>query len=125
MFRSLLAAAAVAVFAAPAAAQEARPFPPTALRGELVVQQPPIVSVNGEEARLAPGARIRGRDNLLVMSASVVGVPLLVHYTIDDSGLVKDVWVLRDDEAAKSWPTTREQAARWAYDPATQTWTRR
>jgi len=125
MFRSLLAAAAAAVIAAPTAAQEARPFPANALRGELVVQQPPIVSVNGEAARLAPGARIRGRDNLLVMSASVVGVPLLVHYTVDDSGLVKDVWVLRDDEAAKAWPKTRDQAARWAYDPATQTWTRR
>lgn len=103
-----------------------RPFPADALRGTLVVGQPPEVAVNGRAARLAPGARIRGQDNMLVMSASIAGRSLAVHYTIDINGDVKDVWILTADELARRpWPTTAEQAARWEFDPVAQTWTPR
>jgi hypothetical protein len=42
-----------------AAAQAPRNFPATALRGEIVITQPPELLLNRQPARLAPGARIR------------------------------------------------------------------
>jgi len=111
---------------APAIAQPLqRNFPANALRGELMVVAPPDVTLNGRAARLAPGSRIRGDNNMVLLSGSVVGNKLLVHYTIDTYGLIKDVWVLRDDEAAKPWPRSQEEAARWTFDQATQSWNRR
>ena len=118
---------AIPVCLAPiAAAQTSRPFPATALRGALVVVQPPDVTLNGENARLSPGARIRGVNNMLQLSGALVGQKLLVHYTREPSGLVQDVWILTPDEADKRpWPTTPEEAQRWAFSPAAQTWTKR
>jgi hypothetical protein len=111
--------------ALPSAAQFQRPFPPTALRGELRIEQPPEVLLNGRPARLAPGARIRGEDNLLRLSGSLVGQPLLVHYTIDPYGLVLDVWVLTAEERKRvPWPTTPAEAAAWRFDAAAQAWSR-
>jgi hypothetical protein len=125
MYRCALAALAVAASIAPAAAQVQRNFPQTALRGTIVVGTPPEILLNGKAARLAPGARIRGQDNLLQMSASLAGQRLLVNYTLDTLGLVYDVWILRADEAAmRPWPVTPEQAATWTFDPAAQTWTK-
>ncbi|HLL10700.1 MAG TPA: hypothetical protein VK570_06565, partial [Rubrivivax sp.] len=98
-------------------------FPPSALRGEITVTQPPEVALNGQPARLAPGARIRGQNNLLLLSGTLVGQRLLVHYTRDPSGNLLDVWVLTPAELARRpWPTTPEQAATWAFNPDTQVW---
>ena len=109
----------------PAAAQTSRPFPADALRGELVITQPPEVLLNGQPARLSPGARIRGSNNMLQMSGALVGQPLLVHYTLEPSGGVHNVWILTPDEAArKPWPTKPEDAQRWVFNPAAQTWTK-
>ena len=102
-----------------------RPFPPTALRGTLVVGQTPEVTINGQGARLAPGARIRAQNNMIELPAALTGQRLAVHYTIDINGDLKDVWVLTPEELARRpWPTTPEQAARWLFDPQEQTWTR-
>lgn len=118
-------ACALTCAAAPATAQIARNFPATALRGELVVVQPPEVLVNGQRARLAPGARIRGANNLLVMSGAVVGQRMLVHYTIEPGGELLDVWVLNPAEAARQpWPRTRAEAGSWAFNPDAQTWSK-
>jgi hypothetical protein len=109
----------------PAAAQASRPFPATALRGELVVLQPPEVALNGRSARLAPGARIRGDNNLLQLSGALINQRYTVNYTVDPSGLLLDVWILTPAERARlPWPTTPEQAATWAFDPSAQTWSR-
>jgi len=125
MFRCVLLLAALTAASLPAAAQLQRNFPATALRGELRVTQPPEALLNKRPARLAPGARIRGADNMLVMSGAIVGAPLLVHYTLDTTGLVLDVWVLTPAEAArKPWPVTLEQAQAWRFNPDAQTWTR-
>ena len=126
--RSALAAAicALAAFAIDAAAQVQRPFPATALRGALVVGQTPEITLNGRNARLAPGARIRGQNNMIELPAMLMGQHLMAHYTIDFNGDVGDVWILTpDEEANRPWPTTPEEAARWEFDPAAQTWTRR
>ena len=122
----VLALVAMLAAIAPALAQLPRSFPANALRGELVVVQPPDVMLNGVPARLAPGARIRGQNNLLQMSGALVGAKLLVHYTPDPEGLLLNIWVLTAEEAGrKPWPTTLEQAQRWNFDPAAQSWVRR
>ncbi len=124
--RPLLAGAALCL-ALPALAQLApsRPFPATALRGELVVTQPPEALLNGRPVRLSPGSRLRGDDNLIHTPASVAGRKLLVHYTTDLQGNVHDVWVLSAAEAARQpWPATPAQAAAWRFDPVAQTWSK-
>jgi hypothetical protein len=113
------------VFATAAFAQAPRNFPATALRGEIVVIQPPEIALNGKPARLAPGARIRGVDNLMLMSAAMVGQRLVVHYTRDSSGQLLDVWLLSTAELArKPWPTSPAEAAAWSFNADAQTWSR-
>jgi hypothetical protein len=125
-FRLLAPLLLLAAFiAGPAGAQQPRNFPATALRGELAVLQPPEVLLNGRPARLSPGVRVRGENNLMVVTGALVNQRLVVHYTTDISGLVSEVWILTAGERARGpWPTTREQAAAWAFDPVAQTWTR-
>jgi hypothetical protein len=125
MLRCVLATLALAT-ALPAAAQSVnRSFPANALRGELVMQQPPEALLNGVPARLSPGVKIRGTNNLLVMSGAIVGQPYLVHYTLDNAGLVHLVWILSDAELAKKpWPVTLQQQKTWVFDPVGQTWSK-
>lgn len=102
-----------------------RSFPATALRANMMVVAPPIVVVNGDERRLSPGARIRGPDNLFVLSGALVGQTYTVHYTLDANGQLADVWVLNATELANTpWPSTPAQAQSWAFDPLSQTWSR-
>ena len=123
MLRCATLVCALIAGAAPATAQVPRNFPATALRGEIVVTQPPEMLLNRLPARLAPGARIRGLDNMLQMSGALVGQRLLVHYTLDTQGGVLDVWVLTPAEIARRpWPTTPQQASSWLFDPAAQSW---
>ncbi len=106
-----------------AQAQTHRFFPATALRGEFVITQYPDVLLNGKYARLAPGSRIKGDTNLLVQPAGLTGQKLIVHYTVESSGLIMDVWVLNPAELAnKTWPTTPAEAASWQFIPGNQTW---
>ena len=125
MYRCVTAALLAATFLVPAGAQVQRNFPQSALRGALVVGIPPEITLNGQAARLAPGARIRGQTNMVEMSASLSGSRLLVNYTLDPLGLVMNVWILRAEEAAvRPWPSTPEQAQTWQFDAAAQTWTK-
>ncbi len=101
-----------------------RPFPASALRGEIAFGQPPEIVLNGQPARLSPGARIRGSNNLIVMSGALIGRSAVVHYVVDSTGLVHDAWILTDDERAKlPWPKTAQEARNWSFDPVAQTWT--
>ena len=125
MIRCVTLAATLLACALPAAAQMQRNFPANALRGELVVLQPPEARLNGRPARLAPGARIRGDNNLFVVSGALIDQRLVVHYTLDMAGQLQDVWVLTPAEVAKRpWPTLPEQARSWIFDPAAQVWSR-
>ena len=108
-----------------ALAQVQRQFPKNALRGSLVIDEPPRVTLNGRPAQLAPGARIRNASNMLALSGTLIGAKLLVHYTLDPMDLISDVWILTPADAAKRpWPATPEQAEAWTFDPIAQTWTR-
>jgi hypothetical protein len=100
-----------------------RVFPANALRGEIAVGQPPALLLNGQPARLAPGARVRGPDNMLLLQGQLAGARAVVHYTTDLSGALLDVWVLTPAELARRpWPTTPQQAAAWTFDPVAQRW---
>lgn len=125
MYRCALA---LALVAAPlvAQAQQHRHFPPHALRGELVITQFPDAKLNGKPARLAPGSRIKGDTNLWVPPAGLAGQKMVVHYTVESSGLLMDVWILNPVELAnKPWPTTPAESATWAFNPGNQTWVKR
>lgn len=120
MLRCVLLCMALA--ALPAAAQT-RNFPANALRGELVVTQPPVVLLNGQPSRLAPGARILDTQNLLQLSGALVGQRLIVNYTHDANGQPLQVWVLTPQERAnRPWPVNDAQARGWRFDAAAQRW---
>lgn len=115
--------AALSLAASVASAQVHRNFPANALRGELQLVSSTEALLNGEPARLAPGARLRGQNNMLVMSAAAIGQRLVVNYTLDQRANLKDVWILRDDEIAKRpWPRTPLEAKTWRFNFDTQTW---
>ena len=127
MYRCVLPFAGVllAVSSLAAQAQTHRFFTPTTLRGEMVITQHPDVLLNGQPARLAPGSRVKGENNLLVQPAGIAGQKLTVHYTVESSGLIMDVWVLNAAELAnKPWPRTPAEAASWQFNPGNQTWSK-
>jgi hypothetical protein len=100
-----------------------RAFPQNALRGAIVIGVAPEIQLNGTLARLAPGARIRDANNMTVVPSGLIGGRFLVNYTVDTSGLVKEVWILRPEEAAvRPWPTTPAEAQAWVFDPVGQVW---
>jgi hypothetical protein len=78
-----------------------RNFPANALRGTLVVQQPPEVLLNGKTDRLSPGARIRDTHNMLVMSGTLIDQLLTVNYVRESAGMIHEVWILTEAEAAE------------------------
>jgi hypothetical protein len=78
---------------------EMRNFPKAAKRGVLEVVAPPEIKINGKPERLSPGARIRGSNNLIVMSGTLMGKEIVVNYVRDTQGMVHDVWILNAIEA--------------------------
>ncbi|MBW0169264.1 MAG: hypothetical protein ACT6SF_02295 [Hydrogenophaga sp.] len=92
---------------APAAAHAQavqRNFPAKALRGSMVVVQPPLVAMDDRPTRFSPGARILDTRNNLVMSATLVNQELVVNYTLDQRGQVHQVWLLTEAEAKEKRP---------------------
>ncbi|WP_374590931.1 hypothetical protein [Aquabacterium sp.] len=119
---ALAALLAVAPLVAPAQAQ--RVMPKQALRGEMVFGVPPAVKLNGKDATLAPGVRVRDLNNMIVLSGELVGQKLKVNYTVDTLGFIYGVWILRDDEIKQLWPKTELEAAQWSYDEQIGVWTK-
>lgn len=76
-----------------------RDFPAKALRGTLVVVQPPNVTMDERATRLSPGARIYNTNNSLVMSSSLLNKKVVVNYTLDLRDQVQNVWILTEAEA--------------------------
>lgn len=70
-----------------------------------MVVQPPDVMMNGAADRLSPGARIRGTNNMLVMSGALIGQKVLVNYVREPSGLLQEIWILTSTEAALQLPS--------------------
>lgn len=81
-----------------------REFPAKALRGSMVVTQPPLVAMDDRPTRFAPGARILDTSNKLVRSATLINQELVVNYTLDQRGQVHQVWLLTEAEAKEKRP---------------------
>ncbi len=123
------AAQAAALSAAQAAQSDGqalqRNFPQKALRGTILFGTPPFIQLNGNVTRMAMAYRVHGYNNLLLMSAQLVGVQATVDFTLDVAGQVYEVWILTPAEAAKQpWPQTPADAAAWTFDAIAQTWTK-
>ncbi|SFU97927.1 hypothetical protein SAMN05216350_110101 [Polaromonas sp. YR568] len=76
-----------------------RQFPAKALRGELVVLVPPVISLDGKQDRLSVGARIRDVNNHFVLSGPLRNQKLVVNYVRNPGGLIQDIWILNAEEA--------------------------
>jgi hypothetical protein len=81
-----------------------RQFPAKAVRGEMVVLAPPVIGMNGRQARLSVGARIRDVNNHFVLSGALLNRKLVVNYVLDNTGLVHEVWILNAEEAKEKRP---------------------
>ena len=62
---------------------------------------PPLITLDGQPDRLSPGARVRDRNNMLVLSGQLAGKTLYTVYRRDGAGLVHEVWLLSEEEYAK------------------------
>jgi hypothetical protein len=97
---TILASMPLVILSLPLAAQNSvRHFPNSAQRGEFEVISPPNVLMDGKPVRLSPGARIKNPNNILVLSASLVGKKLIVNYLMDFQGMIHEVWILNTTEA--------------------------
>ena len=92
----------------PGATSPVRQFPAAALRGEMVMSNaPPVITLDGKPDRLSPGSRIRGTDNMLVMSASLVNKTTVVNYLREPAGNVHQVWILTSEEIKLKRPNSK------------------
>jgi hypothetical protein len=82
------------------AAAGGRNFPEGTLRGQFMVVAAPEIQLDGKADRLSPGARIRSAENMVVTTGAINGQNLLVNYTRDPAGLVREVWILTPVEAS-------------------------
>ena len=82
-----------------AAAQAARVFPDSAVRGKIAFKSPPQIELDGKADRLSPGARIRDEQGLLAMTGSLEGKSFTVNFRREAAtGLVHEVWILSAEE---------------------------
>ena len=97
LFRLLVACACLA---ASSAYGQVRSIPDAAKSGKIRHVQETIVSIDGVQQRLAPGAQIRDQDNRLVVPTALPA-DAQVKYLFNSEGLVRQVWILTPAEAAK------------------------
>jgi hypothetical protein len=96
-FRLLIA---VACLASTAAYAQLRTIPDQAKRGEMRHLESMVVEIDGVAQRLAPGAQIRDASNRVIVPTAVPArAP--VKYLYNEEGLVRQVWILTPEEAAK------------------------
>jgi hypothetical protein len=110
--------------ALPAGASLNRRFPRNALRGEIVFTAYPEIVLNGKPARLSPGGRVRDTANMNALPTALAGNRAIVHYTVDSMGFVNEAWVLTREEIDRLWPRSPQEAAAWAFDEPSQTWSK-
>jgi len=77
-----------------------RTLPDDAKRGTLSHVRENLVNLDGRQIRLAPGAQIRGANNLIVVPTALPK-DSLVKYQLNGSGELFRAWVLTSEEAAK------------------------
>jgi hypothetical protein len=107
--RIKLLAAALLGFGLTAASVQAqslvRRFPDQALRGSFQVVQWPDVLVDGKPERMSPGSRVYGQMNTSLLSSQLPAGTYLVNYTREIHGMIHQVWILTEAEAAEKRKT--------------------
>ena len=83
-----------------AAVAQFREIPADAKRGKLVHVIDMDVHIDGVPQRLARGAQIRDAHNRVVVPSSVPPQSE-VKFRFDNTGLVREVWILSEREAAQ------------------------
>ena len=86
------------------AAAQLRTIPAEAQRGFIRHLQGSLVAIDGQERTLAPGATIRGLDNLILVPTALPAEGVQAEYLVDTGGQVSRVWILSADEAAREKP---------------------
>jgi hypothetical protein len=106
LIRVLAGLAAGLVLAGAATAQPTtlRTLPQDAPRGYLTHVRENLVRLDGRQLKLAPGAQIRGANNLIVQPTTLPK-DSLVKYQLNASGELFRVWVLTPEETAMKDPT--------------------
>jgi hypothetical protein len=84
-----------------AALTQQRVIPDDAKRGYVRHVGGFVISIDGNEARLAAGAVIRDQKNLIVVPTSLPPAGAWADYTKDASGQVSRVWLLTPQEQAR------------------------
>ncbi len=88
------------MFAAGVASAAPRPFPPAAKKDMLYPDSERIdaLHIGSQLLRVAPGAVIRDRRNLIVLR-NALREPVRVRYQLDAAGRVFRIWILTPEEA--------------------------
>jgi hypothetical protein len=77
-----------------------RIFPQDVKRGIIKFSEIPLeVKLNGQDERLAPGARVRGAQNTFLLNNQLAGQTFAINYMRDPAGMVRDIWILTPEEA--------------------------
>jgi hypothetical protein len=79
-----------------------RSFPLNVKRGTISGSIYPQILIDGQIQRLSPGAKIKSKQNMIVMPSSLMSNVFTVNYTIDNLGYVDKVWILTEEELAQS-----------------------
>lgn len=69
---------------------------------------PPIITLDGKADRFSPGARIKDRDERLVLTGTLAGKSVYTVYRRDAAGLVHEVWLLNEEEFRKLGGTSAD-----------------
>ncbi|MGP1682207.1 MAG: hypothetical protein ACTS8S_07765 [Giesbergeria sp.] len=76
-----------------------RTFPEQARRGKLAILSTVDAEIDGKPVRMAPGMRLFGTQNALVMLHTVVGKEFVVNYRMEgSSGMLHTAWILTKAE---------------------------
>jgi hypothetical protein len=78
-----------------------RTLPADAERGFIRHIEGSRVSIDGRPMQLAPGAAIRGPDNLIIVPTALPSDSVLAEYLTDSDGQISRVWLLSPAEAAR------------------------
>jgi hypothetical protein len=92
-------AGALALAGAVAQTSVLRTLPEDAKRGTLSHIRDNLVSLDGRQTKLAPGAQIRGANNLILVPTALPK-DSLVKYQLNGSGELFRAWVLTTEETA-------------------------
>ncbi len=83
------------------AAAQLRTLPEDAKRGNIQHVTETLVSIDGQEMRLAPGATIRNQQNLIIVPTALPREGAEAQYLLDGNGQISRVWLLTPEEAAR------------------------